>query len=280
MKGIFKRKSEALILLGVLFCANCAGEIWQDITFMQDGQITDTNHFVQVFVYDTPPNTTHLAISGGQIGALFTYNNSTTAISGGTFSSQYYQYHPENNDGDNLFLLPPEASVNAYDQSSVMYNGGSLGTIKCTDYSNLTVNGGACSIKALKYATVSIAGGVIGEITTIDPLWDIWQETNSQFYLTGGTFISTVLLTGNNQMHIFGCGFTYDPNGIINIKGLDQRVGILSGTWQNGTPFEINFGYLRGVSSYNHVVLHEIPEPSIVLLFVFSFIFVRLKKSS
>ena len=275
MRRSFVGKLEVLILLVVSFCANSAGVVWQDITFLQDGQITDTNQFVQVLVYDTPPNTTHLEINGGQIGALFTHNNSTTVISGGTFNGQYYQYHPENNDGDNLFLCPPEASISAYDQSTVIYNGGSLGTIECTNHSNLTVNGGVCRITASEYATVNITDGIINEITT-----NIWQEANCQFYLTGGTFTGTVLLTSNSQMHIYGYGFAYDPNGIINIKGLDQRVGTLSGVWQNSTPFEINFCYSLGASSYSHVVLHEIPEPSTILLLAFGLVSAQLKRPS
>jgi hypothetical protein len=286
----FETKVKLLIIVAALFCANCAGEIWQDITFSQDGQLNGTDHFVQVFVHDTLPNTTRLAINGGQIGTVFTYDNSITTISGGTFRGAYYSNHPENNDGDNLYLAPYSSSIYARNQSTVIYNSGDLdyvngglgNSIKCSDYSHLIVNGGTCGITALKNTNIDIINGIITDITSTDMPYDILhpQETNCQFYLTGGTFVGTVFLTSNSQMHIYGYDFVFNSNGVINDKGIDRRVGTLNGRWQDSTPFEINFEYFFGESSYDHVVLVEIPEPAAVLLLTIGFIFTRLKKSS
>lgn len=99
------------MLLTVLFCVSSVQAVWQDKTFLQDGQLAETDQYVQVFVYDSPPATTNIAINGGQIGTLFTHDNSRTVISGGIFSGEYYQYHPENNDGDNVILAPYESRV-------------------------------------------------------------------------------------------------------------------------------------------------------------------------
>lgn len=94
-------------------------------------------------------------------------------------------------------------------------------------------------------------------------------EVNSKFYLTGGTFPGTVFLTDDSEMHIYGYGFAYNPNGQIStVKGGTLQVGILNGFWGNDTPFEINFLDRFSENSYDHVYLHQIPEPATLLIFI------------
>jgi hypothetical protein len=87
----------------------------------------------------------------------------------------------------------------------------------------------------------------------------MYLYNDSQIHIYNGSAGPSVSLYDNAELHIYGYNLDYDeipsPNWV-------------TGQWENGQDFTI---YLRNIYSYNpsQVVLHEIPEPTTFLLFVF-----------
>ena len=54
-----------------------------DVDFYSDATIDDGDVYTNVFVYDTPPDTTTLDMYGGSVACFLTYNSSTVNIYGG-----------------------------------------------------------------------------------------------------------------------------------------------------------------------------------------------------
>jgi hypothetical protein len=260
---------EILLLIVLILCTNSSADMWENKTITQDGQLVNSDHYVEVFIHDTQPDITHFTVYGGQIGTVKAYDNSITTIQGGIFSANFYSHHPENNDGDNLSYCPLSSRIYAYDQSTIIFLSGDLqismpkdGTINCTDFSHVIVKGGTCGITALKNSVVDIYDGIINGITTNNFIFYPRNpiQANSIFHVRGGTFTKSVYLTSDSRMYIYGYNFNYE-----------SQTHKLTGQWQNGSEFEIMFSNLFDTNSYDRVVLMEIPEPVSMGIFVFIF---------
>ncbi len=234
---------------------------WEDITFTENGVIQECDQYIQVFVHGTPPDTTTLEMTGGEVGALFIYDCSVVNISGGTISGQFYSFHPENNDGDNIFLCPPEFCVNVFEHSTVNISGGLGDSVKCEDWGTVNINGGDVSLAFSDHAAVNISGGRVrfGRVK-FSYLWS--EENYSHLYLSGGQILGGVLLEDNVTMEVYGYGFDYDPNGSGPDDPKFSNGGRLTGFWRDGTAFSINFQDFRN-HSYDNVILREIPKVDI-----------------
>jgi len=232
---------------------------WKDIVFTENGVIQECDQYVQVFVHGTSPDTTTIEMTGGEVGGLFIHGYSVVNISGGTVSGQFYSFHPENNDGDDLFLCPPEFCVNVFDHSTVNVSGGLVDGIKCEDWGTVNITGGDMSLAFSDHATVNISGGRVrfGRVK-----FHLWPEENySHLYLSGGQILGSVLLESNATMEVYGYGFDYDPNGGPDNPKFSNG-GRLTGFWRDGTAFSIDFQDFRN-HSYDNVILHEIPKADI-----------------
>jgi len=241
---------------------------WQDVWFNSDATITDGQQYVRVFANGT----TNLNITGGQIGSLFCGDNTKTKVSGGTFRSSYYSYHPENNDGDNLFLAP---SKNVVISSSAVVDilGGDLETVSCSDSGIANIFNGQFDVDFTDNSTINIFGGEITIRSTL-PYFPPSSINSSIINLYGGAIARSVQLLDKDQMNVYGYGFNYDPQGGDYGNPKVPPGGSLSGYWSDGSYFKIDFGG----QSYNKVVLHEIPEPNGFVLMGLSFLFLKSRR--
>ena len=258
-----KARTIIIFVLMVLCTTTNLKASWEDITFTGNGVVQECDQYVQVFIHGTPPDTTTLEMTGGKVGALFIYDFSVVNISGGIVIGQFYSFHPENNDGDDLFLCPPEFCVNVFDHSTVNVSGGLVDGIKCEDWGTVNISGGNFSVAFSDHATVYITDGCVrlvawGEFAP----WGQKYEDNSHLYLSGGQILGGVLLKDNATMEVYGYGFAYDPNGCDANNPKFSNGGRLTGFWRDGRAFSINFMDFRN-HSYDNVILHEIPKADI-----------------
>jgi len=121
------------------------------------------------------------------------------------------------------------AYAQSYDQSTINISGGVVHEPSIwDDDGTINITGGECWNVYANRGTLNISGG---QITGDDGIY-------------AGDFTRAV--------NIYGHGFEYDP----------YRSPNLTGFWQDGTPFGINFQE----GSWDAVVLHETPEPATLLL--------------
>ena len=254
----------------LLFTVGSAWATWQDITFSSNATIQDGDQYVRVFAN----NNADVAILDGQIGSLFCNNTSKVTISGGTFRTSYFGYHTENNDGDNLFLFPGQ-SVIIRDTAIVDIIGGDLETVSCAAYGTVNVYNGEFGLDFSDHANVNVFGGTIN--LNLAEIFSLPSTDSSIITLHGGAIAGSVQLVDNDQLHVYGYGFNYDPSGGDYGDPKVKPGGILSGYWADGSAFQINFNDMFE-HSYDKVVLHEVPEPSGLVLLGVSALFLRISR--
>jgi hypothetical protein len=252
---------------------------WNDILITQDTNISVNDQYVRVFVRRGDHSTT-VNVTGGQIGTLFAYNDSIINITGGVFRQEFYGYHPENNDGDNLILAPSTHSVYLYDSSVMNYDGADLHSISCEHQSTLNFFNGTAFLSLSGNSKINITGG---EITGIGfSSLTLISGCASRLSISGGTFSGRVSLIDRCVADIYGYGFVYDPEGWVAVDPRSHKEitgGQLQGFWADGTPFSMDFENGFFDDSYSHVVLHEIPEPATLSLFALgAFLAARKRK--
>ena len=240
---------------------------WGDITFTENGVIRDGDKYVRVFVHGTSPAPTTIEMTGGEIGTLFIHDHSVVNITGGIFDRDFYLFHPENRDCDDLFLCPGGFCVYVYDHSTVNVSGGLVDGIKCEDWGTVNISGGNFNVAFSDHATVYITDGRVRLVAwrEFTPPWGQEYEDNSHLYLSGGQILGGVLLEDNATMEIYGYGFAYDPNGGDPDNPKFSNGGRLTGFWWDGTAFSIDFQDFRN-HSYDNVILHEIHKVDIAVI--------------
>lgn len=143
--------------------------------------------------------------------------------------------------------------------TTVEIKGGNIGKLSSYDRSTVNVSGGHITYaQSYEQSTINISGGTVRIPNTGD--------AGSKINITGGTFWNVEAGSGKLNMsggHIAGLGiFTAGGNGAVNIYGYGlefnpmpgQNDGRLTGFWQDGTPFSIDFR----PDAYRLVTLHEI----------------------
>jgi len=142
--------------------------------------------------------------------------------------------------------------------TTVEIKGGNIGKLSSYDQSTVDVSGGHITYaQSHEQSTINISGGIVRVPTTGD--------AGSKINITGGTFWNIEVGSGQLNMsggHIAGLGFfAAGGNGVINIYGYGlefnpmpgKNDGRLTGFWQDGTPFSIDFR----PGAYRLVTLHE-----------------------
>lgn len=257
-----------LIFVLTIACATSNLEAsWEDITFTGNGIIQDGDKYIRVFVHGASPDPTTIEMSGGEVGTLFIHDHSVVNITGGIFDRDFYLFHPENRDCDDLFLCPGGFCVYVYDHSTVNVSGGLVDGIKCEDWGTVNISGGNFNVAFSDHATVYITDGRVMLVAwrEFTPPWGQEYEDNSHLYLLGGQILGGVLLEDNATMEIYGYGFTYDPNGGDPDNPKFSNGGRLTGFWWDGTAFSIDFQDFRN-HSYDNVILHEIHKVDIAVI--------------
>ena len=254
-------KKEARGTLIFLICILTPSVIyadWNDITITQDTQISNGDQYVRVFV-NSIDNPTTANVTGGQIGTIFVNDDSILNITGGVFSPEFYSYHPENNDGDDLFLAPHIHRIYLEDSSVLNFYGADIDSVMCAHQSTANIISGAISLALSGNSQINIMGGEITGISGTKYFPTPNCATHISIY--GGTFSGKVALIDDCVADIYGYGFVYDPNGWISenpkLPGIEG--GRLTGFWSDGTPFSIDFLNSHFHNSYSHVILHEVP---------------------
>ncbi|MCK5565552.1 MAG: PEP-CTERM sorting domain-containing protein [Planctomycetes bacterium] len=131
------------------------------------------------------------------------------------------------------------AIIHDTDPMNIPETAGGIWEVTTTSYSELTINGGE--------------------------FYELGLHGESIANLYGGQIFGS--LTVNNStawVHIYGYGFNNDP-----FTGSP-----LTGFWADDTAFSINL-VDDGISTYDQIVFHEIPEPVSIILFGLGGILVR-----
>ena len=253
------------IFLSCILVIQTAHADWNDITILQDAEISEGDQYVQVFVY-SPDAVTTVYVTGGKIGTLVAYDNSVINVTGGICSPEFYTYHPENNDGDDLMLAPHHYRIFLEDSSVMNDYGADLqgdiqSAVLCTDQSTMNIYAGTVSLAVASNTQVNIFGGEIAGIASMRPFDPV--QFLSKISIRGGVFSGKVLLWHGTIADIYGYGFEYDPDGweIEYPWGRKSEGGRLEGYWADGSAFAIDFVHFPYRNdSYSHVVLHEVPR--------------------
>jgi hypothetical protein len=130
-----------------------------------------------------------------------------------------------------------------------------------------TFMGAIFQIGALDRSTVSISGGVV---------YSVILRGSSIVNVSGGE-LASIQLGDQGTVHIYGGSFddALEVRGggcLIHVYGLDLRiekdfnVDTIKGIWSDGTIVDIPLWSRFGYNTRDYVVLHEIPEPTTLLL--------------
>ena len=142
--------------------------------------------------------------------------------------------------------------------TAVEIKGGNIAKLSSYDRSTVNVTGGHITYaQSYEQSTINISGGTVRVPTT--------RDSGSTINITGGTFWNVEVGSGTLNMsggHIAGLGiFNAAGNGKVNIEGYNfefnpmpgQNDGRLTGFWQGGMPFSIDFR----PGAYRLVTLNE-----------------------
>ena len=153
------------------------------------------------------------------------------------------------------------------------------------------------------YSDETISEGDYGNINVYDSLDDppiqttvdmtggavfFFNSHNSSIINVGGGSINTFTALDSSTVNLTGGILnTLDASGAeayFNIYGYDFTIEqpsstyLLRGSWVDGTEFEV---WLRRADIYgDHYILHEIPEPSVLLIFGIGILFLRKVRNS
>ena len=130
----------------------------------------------------------------------------------------------------------------SYNRSTVNIKGGHVTNAQSYDQSIINISGGIVRVPNTGDAgsTINITGGTF---------WNI-ESGSGNLVMSGGhiTGLGIFAATGDGKVNIYGYGFEYQP-----MPG--QNDGRLTGFWQDGTPFSIDFR----PGAYQLVTLYEVP---------------------
>ncbi len=217
------KKILAKIVLAILFVFPfCA----QAVTFTSDANIQAGNNWMNVNIYDTPPNHTTVTMTGGTVNdSMVVYNASTLNMSGG-----------------NVFGL------GALENSTVNISGGYVAGLDLHDNATATISQNASIYSAATFdsSILNMNGGTIDRLSARD---------TSIINLRGGYITDTIGAMPLATINVFGYNLAKTNTGGT------YGIGQITGFWQDGSVFTIN---LSGTDTYSTINL--IPEPTTLLL--------------
>lgn len=166
--------------------------------------------------------------------------------------------------------LLPEGRM-GFLENGMIQSGDNYETVDVCSSATVEMTGGtADTLYSYNQSTVNMSGGNVGTLFTF---------SDSTINISGGQ-VHRLTGTDSSQVNIYGYGFQYDPMGggpILFGLTFESDVpkdwlyhGLLRGFWEDGSLFQIvmnNGLYSRysGELTYDHVVLHTVPEPATVL---------------
>jgi hypothetical protein len=147
--------------------------------------------------------------------------------------------------------------------TTVEVKGGSIGKLLSYDRSTVNVSGGHVTYaQSYEQSTINISGGTVRMPSTWDAgstinvtggtFWNV-EAGSGKFNMSGGQIagMGIFAVAGDGAVNIYGYGFVYQP-----MPGPND--GRLTGFWQDGTPFSIDFR----PGAYQLVTLNEISPGS------------------
>lgn len=153
---------------------------------------------------------------------------------------------------DSLDTIPVQTTVtmtggeidycHVYNTAILNFEGGDIFVVISHDDSNVTV-----------------------DATTLPTVFELYDD--SKVHLHNGFNTPNIQIFDNAELHVYGYGFEYDPT-ITGTNGI-------SGFWENGEAFSIGLRQPSDYDPYTQIILHEIPEPTTLLLFTFGGLFLR-----
>ena len=274
------RTTQFLLIIGLTLSINT--ELSATVVFGSDGLIQGGDRYSDlVLVYDSFPDTpTTLSMTGGVIfGGLHAYDNSTVNISGGEvmLALLSYQTSTINISGGNALSTQITATgsstinfidgymdsaiITATDTSTVNLSSVGAYAKQIEAYARATVNfdtGFANDLYAYSFSTINIAGGGVGLLVgddfstvniTAGEVFEVYALLYNITNISGGGPFLHLSAQHSAVVNIYGYGFNYNP--VRNI---------LTGFWQDSTPFYMSF---EDDTTYDHVNLHTTnPEPA------------------
>ncbi len=250
-------KTQILLLVPVIVAMSaCNLQAAIDWDFYDDGIIQEGDEYANVRLFDTLPDHTTVDMTGGSAYNILTYDFSTLNVSGG------------------------QTEVFAYNQSTINVSGGTVYTLDALDFSNVNVFGGSVrglhaydtgivnvsdsadvfSLVASEYGVVNVSGGSVDHLAALE---------FGTFNLSGGAGFDYLVAENSGLINIFG----YDLSK-TDIGG-GYGYGFVSGEWEDGTIFTIDFSV---AGAYSRVVLYEIPEPSTLVIIMTGLLFFRKRQ--
>ena len=135
-------------------------------------------------------------------------------------------------------------------QTTLNMTGGYVDWLNTYDSSVTNVYDGTLFI-VQTYGTsiVNVFGGTISPLEVYD---------SSTAHIHGGVLDYHLVVSETASAHIYGSDFAFQPSGS------GPRDGWLSGYWEDNSPFNIWLRNLPEPFPSAQLVLHEIPEPSIL----------------
>jgi hypothetical protein len=163
-----------------------------------------------------------------------------------------------------------------------VYDGGSLHNGSTLDMYGGTIGGlfmfddfvspdNVLNLYAGSIASLNIAGGELNVFGGSIVYFGAGYGKGANLY--GGNI--TAMESVAAPIHVYGYDFQYIDNpGPIGLNG-----GQLVGYWEDHSPFSIECYDSTGNSTYyDHVILHEIPDPATLLLLALGAVLVRRKR--
>lgn len=234
------KKTVIVAILGVCFLPILANAA-PNWGIYSDAVIVDGDEYNSVGVFDTPPDHTTLDMSGGLVDSLTGFDQSTVNITGGIVYT-----------------------LNSMESSTINISGGRVNHATGLGTSTLVVDSPQATvwdIVALGTSTAYVSHGDIGKLGAGE---------SGIVHVTGGSAFDYFVADGSGSIHVYGTSLAKTSSG-----GQYDR-GFVSGFWSNGSSFSIPFSI---TDTYSRVTLHEIPEPSVMLLIAFGAISLRRRFS-
>jgi hypothetical protein len=192
-------------------------------------------------------------LPSGRVDSILTYDDSRLTVCGGSISSLWTFGSSQANIVDGFI-----DDFGASGSSTVFFSGGGIGQqLNALQNSRVFFSGGSTSYLGSKGTSrIEISGGFIGG-------WGTWggllADDSSIVDISGG-LIEYLHARSSSITRLYGSDFQL--SGGLSLIGNELfGTGILSGKWNNGTPWEINI--------YQHdssASIFLIPEPGTLLL--------------
>lgn len=197
----------------------------------------------------------------------------TFTSSGSIFEDETYYTVRAYNDGTvvNMYGGTIGGDFNIYDSSNAIIHGGTISMdLNAFDSSYIELSGGNIADDIYLYETskIKLQSGVIQD--------NLQLYDSSEGWVYNGTILGNLGVHNSSILSLYGGNTDYvlwaDGSSTVNIYGHDLALtstggtigfGQISGWWENQMAFAIS---LDSATTYTHLVLHEIPEPSTLLL--------------